>query len=62
MRSGRPYQSDGPEFRVARDGTDDDLLSGEVVLCWTNNTRHALNDNAAELEGFGNRIRRLASR
>jgi exodeoxyribonuclease-5 len=52
VRSGRPYQSDGADFRVARDGTDDDLLNAEVVLCWTNRTRHALNDKCRKIRGF----------
>jgi exodeoxyribonuclease V len=52
VRSEQPYQSDGPEFRVDSDGTDDDLLNAEVVLCWTNRTRHALNDKCRRLRGY----------
>ncbi len=52
VRAGRPYQADGPEFRVERDGCDDDLLNAGAVLCWTNNTRHALNDKCRRLRGY----------
>jgi exodeoxyribonuclease-5 len=52
VRVGQPYQGDGPEFRVQRDGDDDDLLAADVVLCWTNKTRHALNDKCRRLRGF----------
>lgn len=52
VRAGQQYHSDGPEFRVARDGTDDDPLNAEVVLCWTNKTRHTLNDKCRKIRGY----------
>jgi exodeoxyribonuclease V len=52
VRAGKPYQADGQEFRVQQDGTDDDLRNAEVVLCWTNRTRHALNNKCRRLLGY----------
>jgi exodeoxyribonuclease V len=52
VRAGKPYQSDGAAFRVARDGTDADLLTADTILCWTNKTRHAVNDKIRRLRGF----------
>jgi exodeoxyribonuclease-5 len=51
VRAGLPYHSDGSEFRVQRDGTSDDLINADAVLCWTNRTRHAFNDKCRRLRG-----------
>jgi exodeoxyribonuclease V len=50
--SGGTYCADGDEFRVVADGTDADLLATDVVLCFTNKTRDALNDKCRRIRGF----------
>lgn len=37
------YRADGEDFRVQRSVGRDDILAADVILCWRNATRHALN-------------------
>jgi len=37
------YRADGEDFRVQRHVGRDDILAADVILCWRNATRHALN-------------------
>ena len=43
MRAEGRYAADGPDFRVQRHVGRDDILAADVILCWRNATRHALN-------------------
>lgn len=52
MRSGGTYAPDGPCFRVANDGTDDDLRNADTVLCWTNRTRDYINAKCRRVLGL----------
>lgn len=54
VRNGKFYEADGENFRVARPGelTPLDKLSADVVLCWTNGTRKAINRHIRDLKGF----------
>lgn len=42
LATGR-YAADGEDFRVARSVGRDDILAADVILCWRNATRQALN-------------------
>ena len=46
------YKADGPDFRITNQITPDNLREADIVLCWTNKTRHAFNDIIRELKGF----------
>jgi UvrD-like helicase C-terminal domain len=52
VRTGGSYTADGPQFRVANDGADDDLRAADVVLCWTNTTRDRLNRQCRRARGY----------
>ena len=52
VRNGGSYANDGDCFRVAQDGTDDDLRNADAVLCWTNRTKDHLNGICRRLRGF----------
>jgi ATP-dependent exoDNAse (exonuclease V) alpha subunit len=52
VRGGGSYAADGPCFRVASDGTDDDLRGVDVVLCWTNRTRDYMNAKCRRVRGY----------
>ena len=43
VRAGRHYAADGPDFRVQRQVDREAILAADVILCWRNATRHALN-------------------
>jgi len=43
VRAGKPYVADGPDFRVQRQVDREAILAADVILCWRNATRHALN-------------------
>lgn len=54
VRQGRPYESDGDDFRVAKHGqlSITEKLDADIVLCWTNATKRAVNRHIRELRGF----------
>ena len=54
VRQGNPYESDGDAFRVARHGelTANEKLDADIILCWTNATKRAINRHVRELRGF----------
>ena len=52
VRSGGTYTTDGSCFRVAHDGTDDELLNADAILCWTNRTRDYINNKARRVRGY----------
>jgi exodeoxyribonuclease-5 len=43
VRGTGAYRADGEDFRVQRSVGRDDILAANVILCWRNATRHALN-------------------
>ena len=43
VRATGTYAPDGEDFRVQRSVGRDDILTADVILCWRNATRHALN-------------------
>ena len=43
VRTTGSYRPDGDAFRVVGRVSDSDLVDADVALCWTNQTRHALN-------------------
>ena len=43
VRAGRDYAADGEDFRVERHIGHDDIVAADVILCWRNETRKALN-------------------
>lgn len=52
VRNGGLYQADTDNFRVVSGLTDDQLLESDIVLCWTNKTRKAINHRIRTLNGF----------
>ena len=46
------YEPDGPDFRVQRRGTEEDMLSADIVLCWTNKTRDRANQRLRSMKGI----------
>lgn len=54
VRQGKPYESDGDDFRVAKHGqlSNIEKLDADIVLCWTNATKRAVNRHIRELRGF----------
>jgi len=52
VRRGGLYAADGPCFRVANDGTDDDLRNADTVLCWRNRTRDYMNAKCRRVRGL----------
>ena len=54
VRQGNPYEADGDAFRVARHGelTVEEKLNADMILCWTNATKRAINRHMRELKGF----------
>lgn len=42
VRHGRPYHNDGADFQIVN-VTDDDLDWADMILCWRNGTRRAIN-------------------
>jgi len=54
VRSGERYESDGDTFRVMapRSLSNEEKLEADVVLCWTNKTRHAINQHLRSLHGY----------
>lgn len=43
VRAGYIYQPDGPDFNVTEYITEDDVKSADIMLCFKNDTRRALN-------------------
>ena len=43
VRAGRHYAADGDAFRVQQHVNREEILAADVILCWRNATRHALN-------------------
>jgi exodeoxyribonuclease-5 len=43
VRQTGTYSADGPDFRVGGSVARDDILAADVILCWRNATRQALN-------------------
>lgn len=43
VRRGARYEADGDGFQVKGSASEGDLLAADKVLCWRNETRHALN-------------------
>lgn len=56
IRNTGTYRTDGDGFRVIGDATDEDHLSTDIVLCYKNATRVALNRRRRRLHGMFNRI------
>ncbi len=54
VRQGNPYAADGDDFRVAKHGelTATEKLDADIVLCWTNATKRAINRHIRELRGY----------
>ena len=54
VRQGKPYEADGEGFRVAKHGelTVEEKLNADIILCWTNATKRAINRHIRELRGF----------
>jgi exodeoxyribonuclease-5 len=54
IRSGANYGEDGENFRVCRPGqlSEQDKRDADIVLCWTNKTRQAVNRHMREIRGF----------
>ena len=52
VRLGRDYASDGDAFRVVPRITQEELLSADVVICWRNKTRQAINGIVRAARGF----------
>ena len=54
VRQGKPYEADGDAFRVARHGelTPNEKVDADIILCWTNATKRAINRHVRELRGF----------
>lgn len=55
VRQGNSYQADGDAFRVAKHGelTIEEKRDADIVLCWTNKTKNAVNDHMRNLRGLG---------
>lgn len=43
VREGHDYAADGDDFRVERFVSREDILAADIILCWRNATRSALN-------------------
>ena len=54
VRQGQPYVGDGDAFRVAKHGelTATEKMDADIILCWTNATKRAINRHIRELRGF----------
>ena len=52
VRQTGTYKADGEDFRVQRHVGRDDILAADVILCWRNATRHALNALARAHRGL----------
>ena len=52
VRAGGTYADDGAEFRVAADGTDDDLRNADTVLVWRNASRDHMNAVCRRVRGL----------
>lgn len=53
VRNGAHYESDGPNFRVLQgEASDEDVISSDIILCFTNKTRAAANQYARRVRGF----------
>jgi exodeoxyribonuclease-5 len=54
VRQGKPYVPDGDDFRVAKHGelTAMEKLDADIILCWTNATKRAINKHIRELRGY----------
>ena len=53
VRKDDPYRTDGDSFRVLKRGFDaEDLMKADIVLCYTNNTRAAINQHKRDIMGF----------
>lgn len=54
VRQGFGYENDGPDFVVATHGqlTAEDKLQADIVLCWTNATKKAVNRHMRDLRGY----------
>lgn len=54
VRQGEKYEEDGDAFTVRKPGqlSELDKLSADIVLCWTNKTRQAVNKHMRELRGY----------
>jgi hypothetical protein len=52
IRSGGFCCDDGPQFRMERFGTNDDLLAADIILCHTRDTRHLINQAKRRLLGY----------
>lgn len=54
VRQGKPYESDGDKFRVIKHGqlSNAEKSDADIVLCWTNATRRAVNRHMRALRGF----------
>ena len=51
VRAGKPYQTDGGDFQVG-DSLNERLLAGaDMLLCYKNTTRHAINDRLRAILG-----------
>lgn len=51
VRLGRDYAPDGDAFRVEPRITRDELLQADVVICWRNKTRQAINEIVRKARG-----------
>ena len=52
VRLGRGYHADGDDFRVVSKITRKELLDADVIMCWRNSTRKAINLRLRFLKGI----------
>lgn len=54
VRQGQAYVGDSDDFRVAKHGelTATEKLDADIILCWTNATKRAINRHIRELRGY----------
>lgn len=52
VRLGRGYKTDGEDFQVVETLTKEQLLAADVIICWKNTTRKAINSRIRFLKGI----------
>ena len=52
VRLGRGYNSDGEDFQVVKRAKPEDVLAADIIICWRNVTRKAVNAWVRKLKGI----------
>lgn len=54
VRNGEKYQADGDNFAVRGFGevSNEEKMDADIILCWTNKTRQAVNKHIRQLRGY----------